>query len=31
MFWWANLSLRIAGKDAIAKAGEDGSFDARAS
>jgi raffinose/stachyose/melibiose transport system substrate-binding protein len=27
MFWWANLSLRIAGKDAMAKAGEDGSFD----
>ena len=26
MFWWANLSLRIAGKDAMAKAGEDGSF-----
>jgi raffinose/stachyose/melibiose transport system substrate-binding protein len=28
MFWWANLSLRIAGKDAMAKAGQDGSFDA---
>ncbi len=28
MFWWANLSLRIAGMDALAKAGEDGSFDA---
>jgi raffinose/stachyose/melibiose transport system substrate-binding protein len=27
MFWWANLSLRIAGKDALAQAGEDGSFD----
>src|SRR3954467_9991775 len=27
MFWWANLSLRIAGKDAMAKAGQDGSFD----
>lgn len=27
MFWWANLSLRIAGSDAMAKAGEDGSFD----
>ena len=27
MFWWANLSLRVAGKDAMAKAGEDGSFD----
>jgi raffinose/stachyose/melibiose transport system substrate-binding protein len=27
MFWWAYLSLRIAGKDAMAKAGEDGSFD----
>ena len=27
MFWWANLSLRIAGKDAMAKAGEDGSFE----
>jgi raffinose/stachyose/melibiose transport system substrate-binding protein len=27
MFWWANLSLRIGGKDALAKAGEDGSFD----
>ena len=27
MFWWANLSLRIAGMDALAKAGEDGSFD----
>jgi raffinose/stachyose/melibiose transport system substrate-binding protein len=27
MFWWANLSLRIAGKDAMAQAGEDGSFD----
>ena len=26
MFWWANLALRIAGKDAMAKAGEDGSF-----
>src|SRR4051812_29383957 len=26
MFWWANLSLRVAGKDAMAKAGEDGSF-----
>jgi len=26
MFWWANLSLRIAGKDAMAKAGQDGSF-----
>lgn len=26
MFWWANLSLRIAGKDAMAKAGVDGSF-----
>src|SRR5687767_8195743 len=25
MFWWANLSLRIAGMDALAKAGEDGS------
>jgi raffinose/stachyose/melibiose transport system substrate-binding protein len=27
MFWWANLSLRIAGSDAMAQAGEDGSFD----
>jgi raffinose/stachyose/melibiose transport system substrate-binding protein len=27
MFWWANLSLRIAGSDAMTKAGEDGSFD----
>jgi raffinose/stachyose/melibiose transport system substrate-binding protein len=27
MFWWANLSLRIAGRDAMAQAGEDGSFD----
>ena len=27
MFWWANLALRIAGKDAMAQAGEDGSFD----
>ena len=27
MFWWANLRLRIAGKDALAQAGEDGSFD----
>jgi raffinose/stachyose/melibiose transport system substrate-binding protein len=27
MFWWANLSLRIAGKDAMIQAGEDGSFD----
>jgi raffinose/stachyose/melibiose transport system substrate-binding protein len=27
MFWWANLSLRVAGKDAMAQAGEDGSFD----
>src|SRR3954451_17473725 len=27
MFWWANLSLKIAGKDAMAKAGQDGSFD----
>jgi raffinose/stachyose/melibiose transport system substrate-binding protein len=27
MFWWAYLSLRIAGKDAMKKAGEDGSFD----
>ena len=27
MFWWANLSLRIAGKDALAQAGQDGSFD----
>jgi raffinose/stachyose/melibiose transport system substrate-binding protein len=27
MFWWANLSLRVAGKDALAQAGEDGSFD----
>ena len=27
MFWWAYLSLRIAGKDAMAKAGQDGSFD----
>jgi raffinose/stachyose/melibiose transport system substrate-binding protein len=26
MFWWANLSLRIAGKDAMAQAGQDGSF-----
>src|SRR3954447_8216782 len=26
MFWWANLALRIAGKDAMAKAGQDGSF-----
>src|ERR687888_1300137 len=26
MFWWANLSLRIAGKDAMAQAGENGSF-----
>jgi raffinose/stachyose/melibiose transport system substrate-binding protein len=25
MFWWANLSLRIAGKDAMAKAATDGS------
>jgi raffinose/stachyose/melibiose transport system substrate-binding protein len=28
MFWWANLSLRIAGKDAMTQAGQDGSFDA---
>jgi raffinose/stachyose/melibiose transport system substrate-binding protein len=28
MFWWANLSLRIAGGPAMAKAGQDGSFDA---
>jgi raffinose/stachyose/melibiose transport system substrate-binding protein len=28
MFWWAYLSLRVAGKDAMAKAGTDGSFDA---
>ncbi len=28
MFWWANLALRVAGKDAMAQAGEDGSFDA---
>ena len=27
MFWWANLSLRIAGSDAMTQAGEDGSFD----
>ena len=27
MFWWANLSLRIAGKEALAQAAEDGSFD----
>jgi raffinose/stachyose/melibiose transport system substrate-binding protein len=27
MFWWANLALRVAGKDALAQAGEDGSFD----
>jgi raffinose/stachyose/melibiose transport system substrate-binding protein len=27
MFWWANLSLRIAGGQAMAKAGQDGSFD----
>jgi raffinose/stachyose/melibiose transport system substrate-binding protein len=27
MFWWANLSLRIAGSDAMQQAGEDGSFD----
>jgi len=27
MFWWAYLSLRVAGKDAMAKAGQDGSFD----
>jgi raffinose/stachyose/melibiose transport system substrate-binding protein len=27
MFWWANLSLRIAGGQAMAQAGEDGSFD----
>jgi raffinose/stachyose/melibiose transport system substrate-binding protein len=27
MFWWANLALRIAGPDAMKKAGEDGSFD----
>ena len=27
MFWWANLSLRVAGKDAMTQAGEDGSFD----
>jgi raffinose/stachyose/melibiose transport system substrate-binding protein len=27
MFWWANLSLRVAGQDAMAQAGEDGSFD----
>ena len=27
MFWWANLSLRIAGADAMQQAGEDGSFD----
>src|SRR4051794_4157690 len=26
MFWWANLALRIAGKDAMAQAGQDGSF-----
>ncbi len=26
MFWWANLSLRIAGKDAMASAGQDGNF-----
>jgi raffinose/stachyose/melibiose transport system substrate-binding protein len=25
MFWWANLSLRVAGKDAMAKAATDGS------
>ena len=24
MFWWANLSLRVAGKDAMAKAATDG-------
>src|SRR3954465_998398 len=30
MFWWANLSLRVAGKDAMAQAGEDGSFDSDA-
>jgi raffinose/stachyose/melibiose transport system substrate-binding protein len=28
MFWWANLALRIAGPEAMRKAGEDGSFDA---
>jgi raffinose/stachyose/melibiose transport system substrate-binding protein len=27
MFWWANLSLRIAGSQAMAQAGQDGSFD----
>ena len=27
MFWWANLSLRVAGSDAMTQAGEDGSFD----
>ncbi len=27
MFWWANLSLRIAGADAMQQAGEDGSFE----
>ena len=26
MFWWANLSLRIAGQDAMAQAGQDGNF-----
>jgi raffinose/stachyose/melibiose transport system substrate-binding protein len=26
MFWWSNLSLRIAGSEAMTKAGEDGSF-----
>ena len=29
MFWWANLSLRVAGSDAMTQAGEDGSFDSR--
>ncbi|HEX6583809.1 MAG TPA: extracellular solute-binding protein [Thermoleophilaceae bacterium] len=27
MFWWANLSLRVAGSEAMTQAGEDGSFD----
>ena len=31
MFWWANLSLRIAGSDAMQQAGEDGSFDSEGS
>ena len=26
MFWWANLSLRIAGKDAMTSAGQNGDF-----